>query len=139
MDTDNLDAQRYRFLKSLRGLEIFRDSTQWTREDGSKFSGSIVLRGNDTQFGPGESMDSVIDDARARCEFSSLERRLLLKARVMEIGEKIPWGSDTSLMREAAAALGKLNALANEFDEMHTAVDSRYVCERISFILNGEM
>ncbi len=66
MDTDNLDAQRYRFLKSLRGLEIFRDSTQWTREDGSKFSGSIVLRGNGTQFGPGESMDSVIDDARAR-------------------------------------------------------------------------
>ena len=36
--------------------------------------------------------------------------RLNIKAGVMEMGEKIAWGSDTSLMREAAHTITKLRA-----------------------------
>jgi hypothetical protein len=136
MDADKRDAQRYRFLKSLRGLEIFRDSTQWTRKDGSTFSGSIVLRGNGTQFGPGGSMDEVIDAARNSLD--CLETRLLIKAGVMDMGEKIEWGSASALMREAAEMLKAFHTLANEFDRMHRAVDSQYVCMRISHVLYGD-
>ena len=32
-------------------------------------------------------------------------KSLVVKADVMEMGEKIAWGSDTALMRQAAAAL----------------------------------
>ena len=32
-------------------------------------------------------------------------KSLVVKAGVMEMGEKIAWGSDTALMRQAAAAL----------------------------------
>jgi transposase len=37
-----------------------------------------------------------------------LVKRLTIKAGVMEMGEKIDWGSDTSLMREAAARIEEL-------------------------------
>lgn len=138
-DSFEQDAKRYRFLKSLRGLEIFRDSTQWTRQDGTKFFGSIVLRGNDTQFGAGESMDEVIDAARNENVFGDcLENRLLIKAGVIEMGEKIEFGSDSTLMREAAEMLKAFNNLANEFDRMHRTVDSQYVCMRISHVLYGD-
>ena len=37
-----------------------------------------------------------------------LVKRLTIKAGVMEMGEKIAWGSDTSLMREAADRIKEL-------------------------------
>jgi hypothetical protein len=39
-----------------------------------------------------------------------LVKRLTIKAGVMEMGEKIAWGSDTSLMREAAKRIEELLA-----------------------------
>mgnify|MGYP003441825484 CR=1 FL=1 len=36
---------------------------------------------------------------------SDLVKRLDIKAGVMEMGEKIAWGSDTALMRESARAI----------------------------------
>ena len=39
-----------------------------------------------------------------------LVKRLTIKAGVMEMGEGIAWGSDTALMREAAAHIEKLEA-----------------------------
>jgi hypothetical protein len=39
-----------------------------------------------------------------------LVKRLTIKAGVMEMGEKIAWGSDTSLMREAADRIEELEA-----------------------------
>lgn len=42
---------------------------------------------------------------------SDLPKRLDIKAGVMEKGEKIAWGSDTALMREAA---DKIRALQSE-------------------------
>lgn len=40
---------------------------------------------------------------------NDLIKRIEIKASVMEMGEKIAWGSDTSLMREAAQELKKLH------------------------------
>jgi len=39
-----------------------------------------------------------------------LVKRLTIKAGVMEMGEKIAWGSDTSLMHEAADRIEELEA-----------------------------
>ena len=39
---------------------------------------------------------------------NDLVKRLTIKAGVMEMGEKIAWGSDTSLMREAADRIEEL-------------------------------
>lgn len=44
---------------------------------------------------------------------STLIERLRIKAGVMEMGERIAWGSDTALMREAA---GKIEALEAQLD-----------------------
>jgi len=41
---------------------------------------------------------------------NDLVKRLTIKAGVMEMGEKISWGSDTSLMREAADRIEELEA-----------------------------
>jgi nitric oxide reductase large subunit len=42
-----------------------------------------------------------------------LVKRLTIKAGVMEMGEKIAWGSDTSLMREAA---DRIEALTEQLE-----------------------
>ena len=53
-----------------------------------------------------------------------LQTRLRIKAGVMEMGEKIAWGSDTALMREAAEQLdakqARIDALMRKYcpDEM---------------------
>ena len=48
-----------------------------------------------------------------------LVKRLTIKAGVMEMGEKIAWGSDTSLMREAADRIEELEAkLAKAVDAL---------------------
>ncbi|RDH86382.1 MAG: hypothetical protein DIZ78_09440 [endosymbiont of Escarpia spicata] len=47
-------------------------------------------------------MDNGMDPPESKTD---LVKRLRVKAGVMEMGEKIPWGSDTALMREAAHAL----------------------------------
>ncbi|WP_455233485.1 hypothetical protein [Geopseudomonas aromaticivorans] len=53
---------------------------------------------------------------------SDIVKRLLIKAGMMEMGERIAWGSDTALMREAAAKIEALtaerNALQARLDEI---------------------
>jgi len=39
-----------------------------------------------------------------------LVKRLTIKASIMEMGEQIAWGSDTSIMREASARIEELEA-----------------------------
>lgn len=39
-----------------------------------------------------------------------LVKRLTIKASIMEMGESIAWGSDTSIMREASARIEELEA-----------------------------
>jgi len=46
---------------------------------------------------------------------SDLVKRLTIKAGVIEMGEKIAWGSDTALMREAAA---RIEELQSAFDNL---------------------
>lgn len=41
----------------------------------------------------------------------TLQERLLIKAGIMENGEKIAWGSDTALMREAANEIEQLEKI----------------------------
>ena len=46
-----------------------------------------------------------------------LIKQLDIKAGVMETGEKIPWGSDTALMREAAYVIEEqMNAMREAAD-----------------------
>jgi Rod binding domain-containing protein len=49
-----------------------------------------------------------------------LVKRLTIKAGVMEMGEKIDWGSDTSLMREAADRIEELCLLHREYEKILT-------------------
>ena len=49
--------------------------------------------------------------------------RLVIKAGVMEMGEKIAWGSDTSLMREAAAEIYHLN---ERIDRAHKKLNTMW-------------
>lgn len=44
-------------------------------------------------------------------DMSDIVNQLNIKAGVMEMGERIAWGSDTALMREAASEIEKLRAL----------------------------
>jgi hypothetical protein len=44
-------------------------------------------------------------------DMSDLVNQLNIKAGVIEMGERIAWGSDTALMREAAREIEKLRAL----------------------------
>ena len=61
-----------------------------------------------------------------------LKKRLTIKAGVMEMGEKIAWGSDTSLMREAAARIEELEAkLALSEGALDVASKSWSECQRI--------
>ncbi len=48
-----------------------------------------------------------------------LVKRLDIKAGVMEMGEKIAWGSDTALMREAAR---KIEAMHAREERIKTAI-----------------
>ena len=43
--------------------------------------------------------------------------RLIIKAGVMEMGERIAWGSDTALMREAAEEIKRLRLAKKEAKE----------------------
>ena len=60
-----------------------------------------------------------------------LVERLDIKAGVMEMGEKIAWGSDTALMREAARKIEAMQAREKRiktaikiaFGESHIGVD----------------
>ncbi len=58
------DAQRYRWLKSCRALELRSDGTTWTREDGTRFVSSHFLAAGNTQHAPAETLDAAIDAAR---------------------------------------------------------------------------
>ena len=70
-------------------------------------------------------------------DMEPLDLRLQRMAGLLMMGEKIPFGSDAQIMIEAAEVFKRIHCLAREFDEMHEHVDSRYVCERISFALYG--
>ena len=53
-----------------------------------------------------------------------LVKRLTIMASVMEMGEKIAWGSDTSIMREASARIEELEAkLAKAVDGLRDAAE----------------
>lgn len=54
---------------------------------------------------------------------STLIERLRIKAGVMEMGERIAWGSDTALMREAA---GKIEALEAQLESVGADCESWY-------------
>ena len=56
-------------------------------------------------------------------------KSLVVKAGVMEMGEKIAWGSDTALMRQAAAAL---QTQAERIKELEAAL------EKLARLGNGE-
>ena len=65
-----------------------------------------------------------------------LVKRLTIKAGVMEMGEKIAWGSDTSLMREAADRIEELEAKLAKAVEIIEAYgeDEGYILRRVSNI-----
>ena len=56
-------------------------------------------------------------------------KSLVVNAGVMEMGEKIAWGSDTALMRQAAAAL---QTQAERIKELEAAL------EKLARLGNGE-
>ena len=60
-------------------------------------------------------------------------KSLVVKAGVMEMGEKIAWGSDTALMRQAAAAL---QTQAERIAELEEACDKYSEAE---ILLNSDM
>ena len=68
---------------------------------------------------------------------STLIKRLRVKAGVMEMGERIAWGSETSLMREAAEKIEELEAkqekiiaeIKNAFGEHPIGVDGALLVE----------
>ena len=47
-----------------------------------------------------------------------LVKRLDIKAGVMEMGEKIAWGSDTALMREAARKIEAMQAREEQLQKV---------------------
>lgn len=50
-------------------------------------------------------------------DYTDLIARLTEKAAMIELGEKIAWGSDTAVMREAAAAI---EALQTEVERLRS-------------------
>ena len=52
-----------------------------------------------------------------------LVKRLDIKAGVMEMGEKIAWGSDTALMREAAR---KIEAMQSREERIKAAIKTAF-------------
>jgi len=51
--------------------------------------------------------------------YAELKARISIKADMIQLGEKIEWGSDSAIMREAAAAI---DALERERDEAEARV-----------------
>lgn len=69
----------------------------------------------------GESLNQL-ERIRSRLEhlvMCDLVKRLDIKAGVMEMGEKIAWGSDTALMREAAR---KIEDMQGKIDHLELLV-----------------
>lgn len=56
---------------------------------------------------------------------SDIVKRLDIKAGVMEMGERIAWGSDTALMREAARAIEAKDRRIAELEVDKTALMER--------------
>lgn len=59
------DAERYRWLKSRKGLSLKTEhpGSIWRRGDGTKFTASHYLAEGDVQHAPEESLDKTIDKA----------------------------------------------------------------------------
>jgi len=56
--------------------------------------------------------------------YNDLVKRLDTKARMIEVGEKIAWGSDTALMREAARKIEEMQRREDRIIEaLKTALD----------------
>ena len=60
---DAPDAERYRWIKSRRGLTLKTDGAKWTRPDGSRFVATHYLAEGGKQHAPADSLDAVIDAA----------------------------------------------------------------------------
>ena len=64
MDSILVDAQRYRWLRSRKSLNLTTLGTTWTRtKDGSKFIGTHLLCAEGVHYGTEESLDKLIDFA----------------------------------------------------------------------------
>lgn len=59
------DAERYRWLRSRRSLDLRTDGTHWTASDGTRFVSTHYLAADGTQHAPVPSLDASIDAARA--------------------------------------------------------------------------
>ena len=59
------DAERYRWLRSRRSLDLRTDGTHWTASDGTRFVSTHYLAADGTQHAPAPSLDASIDAARA--------------------------------------------------------------------------
>ena len=59
------DAERYRWLKGRKGLELRRapQPNIWVRPDGSVYSATHTLAEGGTQHAPAESLDGIVDAA----------------------------------------------------------------------------
>lgn len=63
IDSLRADAERYRWLKTQKGLTLESDNMIWTRINGSKFMSPYRLCGNDIAYESCETLDKTIDTA----------------------------------------------------------------------------
>lgn len=62
-ETLRKDAERYRWLKSVKHLELNSTNGEWIREDDSRFISSHRLCAFGTAFAPYPTLDETIDAA----------------------------------------------------------------------------
>jgi hypothetical protein len=62
------DAERYRWLRSRRSLDLRTDGTHWTASDGTRFVSTHYLAADGTQHAPAPSLDASIDAAMGAWE-----------------------------------------------------------------------
>lgn len=65
---DRRDAERYRWLKSRKGLLLETAYAKWTKPSGEVFTASHRLCADDTAHAPFETLDSTVDAAMAQGE-----------------------------------------------------------------------
>jgi hypothetical protein len=67
---------------------------------------------------------------------TDLTLRLRNKADMIEMGEKIQWGSDSEIMREAAARIAELEAALKPFADMTNYLDEPDDGETCGYAIN---
>jgi len=59
------DAERYRWIKSAKGLRLESETSEWFRTDGTRFISTHCFVANGTQHASHETLDQTIDAALA--------------------------------------------------------------------------